>query len=178
MSRNRTPHLSGAGFTLIEMIVVIAIIISLAGVIVPVISGELEDAKQARAVADVNRIATAIGQYIKDTGYLPTGNKGQDKYHWLYSYGDQPSSNDFASGPGTHLRRFLEMNDFGGKDWKGPYAGDIGPDPWGRAYIVNVHGYGQDDENVLVLCAGPNGEVDTHPSATQAGGDDIVILID
>ena len=165
------------GFTLIEMIVVIAIIVSLAGVIVPVVSGELEDAKQARATADLNRLATALGQYMKDTAYMPTGRTGRNTYHFAYTNGSMPASNDF-NGRSAHLRRFLEVNDFGGKNWRGPYAGDIGPDPWGRAYLINLHGYWKDSENVLVLCAGPNGSVDTPPSGTQAGGDDIVLLID
>src|SRR5262245_5036798 len=135
----RKQHNRASGFTLIEMIVVIAIIISLAGVIIPVVSGELDDAKQARAVGDLNRLATAIGQYIKDTGYKPSGDRGAQLYHWAYTNGDQPISNDFNDGRSVHLRRFLEVNDFGGPHWKGPYLGDLGADPWGHAYVVNLH---------------------------------------
>ena len=171
------PYKLRAGFTLIEMIVVIAIIISLAGVIVPVVSGELEDAKHARARADINRIATALGQYMKDTGYRPTGRTGKETYHFAYTNGELPSSNDF-NGRSVHLRRFLEVNDFGGANWKGPYAGELGPDPWGRAYLVNLHGYWKDKENVVIVSAGPNGSIDTARTSTIAGQDDIVLLID
>jgi prepilin-type N-terminal cleavage/methylation domain-containing protein len=172
--RNRCQ--SRAGFTVIEMIVVIAIIVSLAGVIIPVVSGELDGAKRDRVATDLGRLANAIRRYIQDTGYNPTGDRGAPFYHWGYTNGDQPISNDFNDGRSVHLRRFLEVNDFGGPQWKGPYLSDLGADPWGHAYVVNLQGY-YSSENVLVLCAGANGAVDTLPTATAPDGDDIVVLI-
>jgi general secretion pathway protein G len=166
-----------AGFTMIEMIVVLAIIVSLAGVIIPVVSGELDDAKQARAVTDLGRLASAIEHYVKDTGFKPTGTRGAHFYHWGYTNGDQPTSNDFNDGRSVHLRRFLEENDLGGPYWKGPYLTELGADPWGRAYLVNLQGYFS-SENVLVLSAGPNGVVETEPTSTAAEGDDIALFIE
>jgi hypothetical protein len=55
---------------------------------------------------------------------------------------------------------------------------EVSSDPWGRAFIVNVHGYYEPGEHVLILSAGPNGEVDTAPNGTIAAEDDIMILID
>src|SRR5262245_8092117 len=61
------------GFTLIEMIVVVAIIAALAAILVPIVSSELADSEQTKALADCQRIAAAITQYIKDTRLFPTG---------------------------------------------------------------------------------------------------------
>src|SRR5262245_32538087 len=99
--RNRCQ--SRAGFTAIEMIVVIAIIVSLAGVIIPVVSGELDGAKRDRVATDLGRLANAIRRYIQDTGYNPTGDRGAPFYHWGYTNGDQPISNDFNDGRSVHL---------------------------------------------------------------------------
>src|SRR5262245_34802179 len=116
----RNPCRRRWGFTAIEMIVVIAIIVSLAGVIIPVVSGELDGAKQARVATDLGRLANALRRYIEDTGHSPTGDRGAPFYHWGYTNGEQPISNDFNDGRSVHLRRFLEVNDFGGPQWRGP----------------------------------------------------------
>ena len=173
----RHPRHSRAGFTAIEMIVVVAIIVSLAGVIIPVVSGELDSAKEARVAVDLKHIADALRHYIRDTGFQPTGDRGAHDYHWAYTNGEQPISNDFNDGRSAHLRRFLEVNDFGGASWKGPYLSELGADPWGHAYLVNLQGFFT-TENVLVLSAGANGAVDTPPTATSPDGDDIALLVE
>jgi len=62
------------GFTLIEVIVVIAVIAILAAILAPQIAKHIKDAKVAKARADVNTIAAAIGDFYKDTGQWPTAN--------------------------------------------------------------------------------------------------------
>jgi len=62
------------GFTLIEIIVVIAVIAILAAILAPQIAKHIKDAKVAKARADVNTIAAAIGDFYKDTGRWPTAN--------------------------------------------------------------------------------------------------------
>jgi len=46
---------------------------------------------------------------------------------------------------------------------------EIGPDPWGNAYVVNVGAWNSPDTAVWVLSAGPNGRLDTsfRPPARQ-----------
>ncbi len=60
-----------SGFTLIEMLVVIAIIAILAGLLFPAINRALETAKRNQAAADVRSIAAAITMFYNDYGYLP-----------------------------------------------------------------------------------------------------------
>ena len=167
-----------SGFTLIEMIVVLAIIVALAGILVPVVRNELEDSKKAKAQATVNRIATAITQFIKDTSFAPTGKNGRATYHFLYTDGQTPSSNKFASGPGTHLRNFLGQNKLKVTNWRGPYLQDVGSDPWGSRYLVNAQGFFSSSERAWVLSAGPNRKVDTKPNATKPAGDDIAVFVE
>lgn len=59
------------GFTLMEMIVVLAVIAALAAILVPVVFRYIDDAKKAQAAGDVNAIAAAIQQLYKDTGKWP-----------------------------------------------------------------------------------------------------------
>ena len=167
-----------SGFTLIEMIVVVAILVALAGILVPVVSSEMASSKTGKALADCNRVAGGLNQYIKDTAFFPTGNQGASTNHFLYGLGTLPGSNDFASGASASLDGFLSVNTNGGSNWKGPYMQSVKADPWGRAYVVNTHGYFNSAENVWVISAGPDGNVDTAQNATTPGGDDIGVLID
>lgn len=166
------------GFTLIEMIVVVAIIVALAGILVPVVTNELEDAKVADARATVNRIATAITQHIKDTSFPPTGKNGKFSFHYLYSTGTTPAGNKFASGASTSLENFLAKNKYGTNGWKGPYLQELGADPWGSRYLVNAHGFFSNTERVWVLSAGPDKRVDTLATDTAPKGDDIGLFLE
>ncbi|MFH0943814.1 MAG: type II secretion system protein GspG [Planctomycetota bacterium] len=166
------------GFTLIEMVVVVAIIVALAGVLVPIVTNELMDARKTTAQADVNRLATAVTQFIKDTSYAPTGKNGALSYHYLHSEGTEPTANSFASARGSDLRNFLTTNALGTQGWKGPYLQELGADPWGSQYLVNVHGFATSEERAWVLSSGPNRKVDTGVADTSPRGDDIAIFLE
>jgi len=167
-----------SGFTLIEMVVVVAIIIALAGILVPIVTNELDESKKAAAQAAVNRVSTAVTQFIKDTSYAPVGKNGKQTYHYLYSAGNTPKSNKFASGGSTYIENFLSTNKLKMTNWKGPYMQEIGSDPWGCRYLINAHGFFSTSERAWVLSAGPNRRVDTKPGATKLAGDDIGIFVE
>ena len=72
--------------------------------------------------------------------------------------------------------------------WRGAYLpGQIGPDPWGRRYAVNVEflaralgaGPSGNVNDVFVVSAGPNGMTDTRfdIDGVTAGGDDIIFVV-
>lgn len=63
------------GFTMVEVVVVIGVVALLAGIMVPLISKNLEDAKAARAKNEAVVIGAAIGSLYKDTGFWPSTNK-------------------------------------------------------------------------------------------------------
>ena len=177
-ARHVTPR-SENGFNLIEALVVVAIVLAMAGVVVPVVSMKKLDDQWRRVDDDLRSIAAGIRSYIDETRTFPTGHTGATSYHFLYTDGVRPKNNVFESGPATHVGKFLESPSMASDAWSGPYVDEtIGPDPWGNAYLVNVNGFFSASERVLIVCAGPNGRLDTPPSATVAGDDDIVLLVD
>jgi len=169
------------GFTLIEMIVTVAIIASLAAILVPIVSSELGDTAQSRAIGDAQRIGTAVTQYIKDTRLFPTGTEGAETVELLRGEGNDPGANAMEEGDGDVEELLNYLTDGaanGGALWNGPYMQQIPADPWGNRFYVNVNGYYDNAEYVWVISAGPDGDIETAPEDVQLQGDDIGILID
>lgn len=71
----RTSRREG-GFTLIEMIVVLAVVGTLAALIAPRIFPYIDEAKLTKAQLDVNAIAAGITKFYKDTGRWPFEQDG------------------------------------------------------------------------------------------------------
>lgn len=169
------------GFTLIEMIITVAIMSSLAAILVPIVSSEMESSAQATAQGECRRIGTALNQFFKDTGFPTSGPGGDDSVEYLLSGGVEVTPNPFADdgGDSGDLQDYLtDGATNGGSQWKGPYLSAIDQDPWGNAYLVNANGYYDPAEYVWVICAGPNGVMDTSPDDTFLQGDDLGILVD
>jgi general secretion pathway protein G len=59
------------GFTLMEVLVVVAIIVILAGVAVPIVMNRLEDAKVDKARLDCQHLSDALGAYNIANGEYP-----------------------------------------------------------------------------------------------------------
>jgi type II secretion system protein G len=59
------------GFTLIEMLIVVAIIGILAALLIPNALSAIQKAKQKGTMKDINSIATAITDYLTDKGAAP-----------------------------------------------------------------------------------------------------------
>lgn len=64
------------GFTLIEIIIVLAIIGMLAGILAPTMVKYVQSAKLRRATEDVKMIGTAIGNFYNDLGEWPIWKDG------------------------------------------------------------------------------------------------------
>ena len=101
-----------SGFTLIEIMLVVIILASLAAMVVPRLSGRSEKAKVAVAKADIEaHIATALKLYELDNGNFPITSQG------LEALLEQPSASPVP------------------ENWNGPYIDKPAIDPWGRAYV-------------------------------------------
>lgn len=106
-----------AGFTLIELMIVVVIIVALASMVVPRLSGRTEQAKKAVAKADISsNIAMALKLYELDNGNFPTTEQG------LGALASAPSSAPVPS------------------NWNGPYLETIPLDPWGNSYKYKCPG--------------------------------------
>lgn len=107
------PHRS-AGFTLIELMIVLFILGLLAALVAPRLMGRVGKAKQKTAQAQIQMLATALDLYHLDVGRYPTEEEG------LRSLYAKPESLDA---------------------WSGPYLDKAVPkDPWGRDYVYKCPG--------------------------------------
>lgn len=119
-----------AGFTLIEMMVVVVIIGVLAALIVPNVLGKLDEAKVTAARTDISTITQALKFYKLDNQRYPTQDQG------LQALVAKPTTEPVPP------------------NWK-PYLEKLPNDPWGRPYIylnpgvkgeVDVMSYGGDGQ--------------------------------
>jgi len=169
------------GFTLIEMVITIAIISSLAAILVPIVAAELGDSAKARAQGDARRIGVAVDQFFKDVRFGPTGPLGNNTVEYLEGTGAPIAPNPFGDDGGAieAIEDYLTDGAAnGGPEWGGPYVAGVPPDPWGNAYLINVHGFYDAAEFVWVISAGPNGVFDTGPTDTLLQNDDLGILVE
>jgi prepilin-type N-terminal cleavage/methylation domain-containing protein len=190
------------GFTLIELAVVLAIIAVLAAVLTPMVTGYLDQARTARAQADVRTIADAVKLYNRDTGRYPiyasaanytSGTTGAIREIGT-STGTAPTAGSGWVLSGTTLASTsLELymnNDYTGVGsagfpkaaFRGPYIGTVDSDPWGHQYLLNATNLAGSTNHAYVLSAGPNGTVETTrdvatTTTITAGGDDIISII-
>jgi general secretion pathway protein G len=99
------------GFTLIEVLVVVAILGILAAIIVPRVMDRPDEAKRVAARADIGAIVQALKLYRLDNGFYPTTDQG------LAALVQRPTTNPT---PGN---------------WKqGGYLERLPKDPWGSDY--------------------------------------------
>lgn len=61
-----------SGFTLIELMAVVAIIMILAGILIPNVAKQVERGREGRAYADIDVLVKAVNLFQVDNGYLPS----------------------------------------------------------------------------------------------------------
>jgi general secretion pathway protein G len=103
-----------AGFTLLELLVVIVIIGLLAGYVAPRYFSQVGKSEVQVARAQIDSLEKALDQYRLDTRHYPTAEQGLDA---------------------------LVARPQGENGWSGPYLKKAVPtDPWGRPYVYRVPG--------------------------------------
>lgn len=113
-NRVRCTARKNQGFTLVELLVVLAILAMLAGLVGPAIINKLDGAKVSTAVTQIADLEKAVDLFKLDVGRFPSRDEG------LAALTTKPGS---ANG------------------WNGPYLrGELPLDPWKNAYIYNIPG--------------------------------------
>jgi general secretion pathway protein G len=106
-----------AGFTLLEILVVITVIAILAALVSPQVFRNVGDAKASAAKAQIEILTLALDAYRLDNDTYPTTAQG------LEALVRQP---EVAPLP---------------RNWRGPYLRrGVPTDPWGRAYVYRSPG--------------------------------------
>ncbi len=117
------------GFTLIEILLVMAILGMLALMVLPNVVGQAEKARVKTALTQIATLGTALDSFALDVGRYPTTQEGLD------ALVEPPSG--------------LRM-------WDGPYTNKkIGLDPWANAY--QYEGPEGDRGSYLLLSYGADG---------------------
>ena len=107
----RTTRYRSQGFTLIEIIVVVVIIATLAAMVAPNVMKRTDDAKLARVASDLRAIEASLNLYKLDNFNYPTTEQG------LQALVTKPTGNPEP------------------KNWKqGGYLRNVPEDPWGNEY--------------------------------------------
>ncbi len=94
------------GFTLVEMIGVLAVIAILGSVATPKIFAAIEDAKVSAYVQQVNTLTSAVAKYHVDTGLWPrhVPSHAQQRYHQLM-VNDLDGTNPIPGWQGPYLEK-------------------------------------------------------------------------
>lgn len=174
-----------AGFTLVEVIVIVAILAILAGILVPMIFSQIDEARITRAEADCKSISSALLVARKDLGLWPNlyGASCTPTATIMRGAGVEPAN---LSAMGYNLDVPLRFRDVLMRDdeecyntdmYNGPYLPGVEADPWGNQYILGASNFNVDNGPVYVLSAGPNGTLETPLSSISLGGDDIGLRI-
>lgn len=137
--RHQFKNRNRRAFTLVEMLLVLVILATLAAIVIPKMAGRSKQAQVTAAKSQIASIETALDAFEVDNGYYPkTG--GLDI---------------LVSAPGNS------------PNWKGPYLKKGVPsDPWGNPYAYDYPGKHNADGYDL-MSAGPDGQIGTEDDVTN-----------
>ena len=131
------------GFTLVEVLVVMAILVLLAGLVAPKVLGSKKKADIGTAKTQIGALKGALERYALDMNEFPTTEQG------INALVEQPDAS--------------EKGESSGGKWDGPYltTEQMPLDPWGNAYQYEypaTHGKGKEPE---IWSYGPDEQDDT-----------------
>jgi general secretion pathway protein G len=119
-STSTSAHHARAGFTLIEVVVVVVVIGLLAGLVAPNVFRNLGVARESTAQSQGAMLAAALDAYRLDSGRYPSTEQGLDALWVAPTLPPMP------------------------RNWAGPYLRRQPPlDPWNNPYLYSLDGDGR-----------------------------------
>lgn len=112
-NEHKTDQREQRGFTLVEMLLVLVILATLAAIVYPKVMGRSEQARLTAAQTQIANFKTALDSFEVDVGYYPKGKNGLM---------------DLLQRPRDAV------------NWHGPYLETIPNDPWGQPYTYDCPG--------------------------------------
>ena len=117
-------------FTLVELLLVLVILATLAAIVVPKFAGRTEQARVTAAKAQIANFGVVLDAFEVDNGFYPRGKDG------LSALIEKPSD---------------------AQNWRGPYLkGELPNDPWKNPYIYEYPGKHHAD-GYDIMSMGPDG---------------------
>jgi len=181
MTVTHRPTTTQSGFTLTEMVIVIAIIAILAGLITPLAINVITQTRINACIDELSVIKIAIiGEptlvqggsrssfgFVGDMGILPRANLGDLGLGTNNRLGDLTSRNLLTAA--TTLSNVVW-------GWRGPYISDI-LDPWGREYNYLTRVATNNDNRIaFIWSSGPDGLTTADPTVVDPLNNDNPII--
>ena len=129
-------------FTLVELLLVLVVLGTLAAIVLPKFSGTSERARKTQAQTQISTFKTALDMFETDNGYYPKGKSG------LMDLIQQPRD---------------------AQSWHGPYLQNesgIPDDPWRHPYIYVCPGK-HNPSSYDIMSMGPDGREGTDDDITN-----------
>lgn len=127
-------------FTMVELLLVLVILATLAAIVVPKVAGRSEQARVTAATTEIAMIETALDAFEVDNGFYPQGNDA------LVQLVEKPAD---------------------ATNWRGPYLKKaVGNDPWQHPYVYECPGRNNADGYDL-SSSGPDGKSGTSDDITN-----------
>lgn len=105
-----------SGFSLLEVMIVTAILALLAGIIVPKLAGRTEEARRATAKTQIKEIENALEMFHLDQGFYPSTDQGLQALVMKPTTGRIP------------------------QNWRDNYIKRMPMDPWNRVFVYQSPG--------------------------------------
>lgn len=147
MKRRKLRHDRRRGFTLMEMLIVLAIVGMLMALIGPRLLSSGKKADEQTAKAQIKLLQSCLDHYYLDMKAYPETEPG------LKALIEESTD---AEGTGTSR-------------WKGPYTktGDLPSDPWGNAYLYRYPAENSNVDLPEIWSCGPDGQENTEDDITS-----------
>jgi type II secretory pathway pseudopilin PulG len=197
-----------SGITLLEVTLMLTVTAALTAALAPTVSATIRHAEIAKATTEMTDISAQILTILSDMGYddlTVDGIENSTEVNMLVSDGDIPRELsgtgsaswqrpvDLTTGLVDFIENHLVQNQPRGNpanaynppgaatEWRGAYlTSPIDPDPWGNRYAVNVEFLTGGTEDVVVMSAGPDEQVDSPYAGNglTSGDDDLFVLVE